>query len=109
MTRYDDLDAGLLLRRASIDLHLSKPLLDLSLALFERFSPRILQADNLFPAFDTLACILLAFKLAYALNDAGNSSQQQHPDLLPLQAQLELSSASLVEARPVWRLHKDLP
>jgi len=108
MTRYDDLDAGLLLRRASRDLHLSKPLSDLSLALFERFSPRILHADNLFPAFDTLACILLAFKLAYALNDAGNSSQ--HPDLLPLEAQLELSQASLVDiAPPVWRLHKDLP
>ena len=93
MTRYDDLDAGLLLRRASLDLHLSKPLSDLSLALFERFAPRIHQADTLFPAFDTLACILLAFKLLYGLNDAGHSSQ--HPDLLPLPAQLELSSASL--------------
>jgi hypothetical protein len=73
MTRYDDLDAGILLRRASRDLNLSNRLSDLSLALYSRFSLRILQADNLFPSFDTLACILLAFKLAYGLNDTQQS------------------------------------
>jgi hypothetical protein len=73
MTRYDDLDAGILLRRASRDLNLSNRLSDLSLALYNRFSLRILQADNLFPSFDTLACILLAFKLAYGLNDTQQS------------------------------------
>jgi hypothetical protein len=70
LTSYDEFDFEAIILRASKDLNLFKPLVDLALALQLRYKSRIFTADALFPVFDALACILLAFKLLYSLNDS---------------------------------------
>ena len=74
MSSYDEANHDIILLRVVKDLNLCKPIENVALKLQKKFKDHIFNDDNMFPVFDVIACIFLAFKLLYGLNDSENLS-----------------------------------